>query len=1007
MAKVKAMGTGRIPLAFAAAVSEAANASFGDGRGPMMAAVTPVTRALLKFWFTEPFTARELNFHAGQRQAILNVVYLHEVVRAGSPRAAYAAVAEGLLAEGGGAVAAELAKPKYGYPKHLVKMATGTGKTWVMHALLVWQYLNAKFETGERSGLWTKNFLFVAPGLIVYERLLDAFCGRRVAGAAGGAGGEARDFATSDLKAAESLFVPPEYRDAVFAFVQNGVVRKEDFGRKVTGDGVLAVMNWHGFLGDDETEDGKGECADADACGAEDGEGSADGAADGGAAEGDDPDGRRILDDLLPAKPGLTAGNALEALDAQYLRGGRLDFLKELPDLMLVNDEAHHVHGGAAAEEDAAKWQRGIDLLAEGKASFFQLDFSATPYEPTGSGRNAREDFFPHVVVDYDLKDAIRDGRVKTIVIDRRKDLDSLAELDYGAVREGKRIVGLSEGQRVMLRAGLKKLDYLEREFARFDAARRPKMMVVCEETAVTPFVEEFLRGEGLAADDVLTVHSDRRGEVGEKEWAALKGRLFALDRGPKPRVVVSVLMLREGFDVNSICVIVPLRATKAPILLEQTLGRGLRLMWREPEYREEKDRSRRQVLVERVAPDAVLDFLYVVEHPAFVDFYERFLEEGLAGTGRWDDREGAGGGDLVVATLKGGYERYDLFWPVVLRESEDVLSGDRIDAERLKPYSAYTLEHLRRLFAKEGETFVGQEMLVKTRFGEYRVHANLFDAASYNEYLQGVVNAVFRRFARVGGKQARALPALQVNLAEVAAVVDGYVREGLFGEPFDPLAGNDWKILLCLNGHVTQHVVRQVGELVWAIETGTVKTAAEVRKAWFSSVPRLVVREGASLALRKTIYTRTGHPSHGGGLERAFLEFVDRDAQVERFVKVSEARHVFARIAYLRADGLVGEYVPDFLVATAEGVWVVETKAADRTDDENVRQKRTAALEWCRQVNALAPDDRLARTWRYLLVSEADFYAYRDAGGTFADLCAFAEVTGAGLRGEFDFGTA
>lgn len=711
MAKVKAMGTGRIPLAFAAAVSEAANASFADGRGPMMEAVTPVTRDLLKFWFTEPFTARALNFHAGQRQAILNVVYLHEVVRAGSPRAAYAAVAEELLAEGGGAVAAELAKPKYAYPKHLVKMATGTGKTWVMHALLVWQYLNAKFETGEWSGRWTKNFLFVAPGLIVYERLLDAFCGRRVADGAG----EARDFATSDLKAAESLFVPPEYRDAVFSFVQNGVVRKEDFGRKVTGDGVLAVMNWHGFLGDDEAADGERESAD---------EGEGAGGED-GAAEADDPDGRRILDDLLPAKPGLAAGNALEALDAQYLRGGRLDFLKDLPDLMLVNDEAHHVHGGAASEEDAAKWQRGIDLLAEGKASFFQLDFSATPYEPTGSGRNAREDFFPHVVVDYDLKDAIRDGRVKTIVIDRRKDLDSLADLDYGAVREGKRIVGLSEGQRVMLRAGLKKLAYLEGEFARFDPARRPKMMVVCEETAVTPFVEEFLRGEGL------------------------------------------------------------------------------------------------------------------------------------------------------------------------------------------------------------------------------------------------------------------------------------------FGEPFDPFAGNDWKILLCLNGHVTQHVVRQVGELVWAIETGTVKTAAAVRKVWFSSVPRIVVREGASLALRKTVYVRTGYPSHGGGLEREFLAFVDRDAQVERFVKISEARHPFARIAYLRSDGLVGEYVPDFLVATAEGVWVVETKAADRTDDANVRQKRTAALEWCRQVNALAPDDRMGRTWRYLLVSEADFYAYRDAGGTFADLCAFAEVTGAGLRGEFDFGEA
>ena len=60
-----------------------------------------------------------------------------------------------------------------------------------------------------------------------------------------------------------------------------------------------------------------------------------------------------------------------------------------------------------------------------------------------------------------------------------------------------------------------------------------------------------------------------------------LREQLFDMDANPNPRVVISVLMLREGFDVNNICVIVPLRTTGAKILLEQTVGRGLRLMWR------------------------------------------------------------------------------------------------------------------------------------------------------------------------------------------------------------------------------------------------------------------------------------------------------------------------------------------------------------------------------------------------------------------------------------------
>ena len=61
-----------------------------------------------------------------------------------------------------------------------------------------------------------------------------------------------------------------------------------------------------------------------------------------------------------------------------------------------------------------------------------------------------------------------------------------------------------------------------------------------------------------------------------------MRERLFSVDSHATPRVIVSVLMLREGFDVNNICVIVPLRSSQAQILLEQTIGRGLRLMWRD-----------------------------------------------------------------------------------------------------------------------------------------------------------------------------------------------------------------------------------------------------------------------------------------------------------------------------------------------------------------------------------------------------------------------------------------
>lgn len=555
-----------------------------------------------------------------------------------------------------------------------------------------------------------------------------------------------------------------------------------------------------------------------------------------------------------------------------------------------------------------------------------------------------------------------------------------------------------------MLRAGLAKLRYLEKEFASLDEAKRPKMMVVCEDTGVTPLVSDFLREEGLSDDDILTVDSNRQGDVGEKEWNKMKGKLFAVDKREKPRVIISVLMLREGFDVNNICVIVPLRASNAQILLEQTLGRGLRLMWREPEYRETKDKARDQLIVEKVEPCAVLDFLYIIEHPAFKEFYDNLVAQGLVGTQKTKDRDGGGKDDLVHSVLKEDYENWDIFWPLVRRESEEILSDEALPQEGLEPFTLYPLSRLREIFARPGEVFVGKELLVRTTFGEYRVHANLFNATCYNEYIQGIVDSISRRFMRIAGKQTSAMPALQIHLAKIAAVVDRFIRERLFNEPFDPFSGNDWKILLCRNGTITNHIVKQVGELVYWIENKTLKTQADVDRLWFSSVRDFVVRKGASLELTKTIYTRTGYPTKGGGLEKDFMEFIDRDGGVERFVKVNEAKHIFARIAYLRTDGLMGEYIPDFLVVTEKHVWLVETKAEKDKDDGNVQAKRNATVQWCKGINALEKEDRMNRTWSYLLLTDKDFYAYQDGNATFHDLCRFSEVTESGLKGEFTF---
>ena len=538
------MNENNVSLELASRLSDVASKAWNDGS--MLQKVTPVTAELLKYWFSEArCNERKVNFHEGQRQAILNVIYLHEVLKSKRVLDHYEQIAPDLVAQ---LDLAQLAQPKYEVPKYAVKMATGTGKTWVMHALIVWQMLNALHEQ-ESSGCFTRNFLIIAPGLIVYERLKDAFCGRIKRGEA------TRDFQTNDYCMNQELFIPEMYREEVFSFIQNNTVVKEDgIGHKVTGNGLIALTNWHLF--ENETDDNN---------------------------PGDEDDkAPTIVHDLLPLRPGKTAGNDLNTIDGRVLGGTELEYLAQLPDVMVINDEAHHIHElKRNGEIEEVEWQKGLNIIAKNKGkNYMQVDFSATPFDTRGSGKNQTKCYFPHIVADFDLPTAMRLGLVKTLLLDRRQELTELDTLDYHAVRdERNKVIGLSDGQRVMLRAGLTKLRKLEKDFLKTDAKKNPKMLVVCEDTNVSPFVVDFLMTEGLAEEDVLRIDSDAKGNVKEKEWKEVETRLFDLDHHTSPKVIVSVLMLREGFDVNNICVIVPLRASNAPILLEQLIGRGLRLM--------------------------------------------------------------------------------------------------------------------------------------------------------------------------------------------------------------------------------------------------------------------------------------------------------------------------------------------------------------------------------------------------------------------------------------------
>jgi len=964
------IGTRDIPLKLANAVSAKAKQALADGS--LLNAVTPITKDLIKFWFLPPYTeTRPVNFHEGQQQSILNIIYLHEVLLLKTVKDFYLTIAPDLLAEMN---AGELAKEKYEIPKYAIKMATGTGKTWVMHALLIWQLLNAKYEE-TKSGKYTKNFLLVAPGLIVYERILDAYLGKENTN-------QERIFEQSDFYKFQDLFIPQAYKDDVFGFIQNNVVKKEEIGSKITGEGIIAITNWHLFMGNEEEEETEASALDNPTL---------------------------VIKDLFPVTPGTSGGNDLSTLDNQYLRGKELDFLAALSDLMVMNDEAHHIHENKSyGEVEEVEWQKGLNKIAASKgSSFIQVDFSATPYDVTGSGQTRTKHYFPHIISDFDLKVAIRKGLVKTIAIDKRKELSQLP-LEFGAIRDAnKKVIGLSDGQILMLRAGLSKLKILEKHFTEFTknkdgiSEKHPKMLVVCEDTTVSPYVESFLLSEGLNVDDITRVDSNRSGEIPKAEWQVVKQKLFNVDKYEKPKVIVSVLMLREGFDVNNICVIVPLRATTAPILLEQTIGRGLRLMWREKDYEDIKTESRRNLLELKKEPTSYLDLLTIVEHPAFIAFYDDLLAEGLAG--ELDDEPETGGqvlGDLITVGLKENYKDYDIYLPIIIHEAEEQLIPSDISIDSLKPFTGYDLQQLQKILANDGEAFYSEELTVKTRFGNYVVSASLFTAQSYNEYLQKLLHTVTNRMEKVSERKTKPMPVMQVNQMQVIQLLDKFIKEKLFNQPFNPFEDNNYKILLAQNGIVTDHIVKEIGKAIYEMQQSVDVSEAEVNKLWFSSVQEIKMRQKYALDITKTIYTHLAYPSNKGLFEKEFMLYADSDSEVVSFLKILEHQHQFVFITYIRNDGLLSLYYPDFIVLTNEKVYVIETKGQDKIKDENVKQKQLATLEWCNKINKVSPDNRMDRIWEYVLLSENHFYSYKNNGATITEICELAKVSEANVKG-------
>jgi type III restriction enzyme len=232
----------------------------------------------------------------------------------------------------------------------------------------------------------------------------------------------------------------------------------------------------------------------------------------------------------------------------------------------------------------------------------------------------------------------------------------------------------------------------------------------------------------------------------------------------------------------------------------------------------------------------------------------------------------------------------------------------------------------------------------------------------------------------------------LSINSAQIAGIIDRYIRERLFDQAIDPNNEEIWKVLRIKN--VIDHIVAQVsGLIVTAHEQSSVDNSSEVRFTALSSVNRITVRENYCEPITKCIYEELPFPSNKGGLEHDFMLYADNDGAVDAICKIIEQRHTFVRFRYVREDGLPAEYIPDFFVRFGTDVYIVETKAQDQVSHANVIRKQKAALRWVERTNNLPREKRENSTWHYVILSDSTFYDWRNKRMELREILNFAEL--------------
>ncbi len=594
-----------------------------------------------------------------------------------------------------------------------------------------------------------------------------------------------------------------------------------------------------------------------------------------------------------------------------------LERVKSLKDLVVLNDEAHHVH------DEKLAWSKSLLAIHQAMPNGISawLDFSATP-------RDQKKMYFPWTVVDYPLAQAVEDRIVKApLIVTGEANRNQPTEDPDGVTKDN-----VAEKYGYWLQAAVKRWKEHRKVYRRLDI--RPVLFIMAEKNSYADALGEHLwktKEFGFKKSEILVIHTDSTGEIRKGDLEKARQAARDIDKAESGiKAIVSVMMLREGWDVRNVTVVLGLRpfTAKAEILPEQVIGRGLRLM-------------------SQVSPDRT-QTLEVLGTRNLLNLLRNQLAAEGVGVASTPTNPPP---PIIIEAVRERL-KYDIAIPITkpsLRYDHYKLSG--LDVQSLQPI--FDQEELEEPF----------RITLKLEFATTDTDVHQEDIAGSLRPVQELLADLTNRVAAKAG--------LTNRFAELYPMIRDYLTSRCFGREIeldDDVPRSHITRPEIMEG-IAKYLVRKIADLT--VE----RREIEFENRDFSlskTKPFHWRRNLPPLRAEKTVFN---YVATYNNFERQFAEFLNGAPDILRFAALGTteqgASSTIFRVDYLKPSGAIGFYYPDWVAVQRDldgeiVNWVIETKGRVW---EGTEEKDAAMRDWCRRVSQATSDE-----WKYIRVNQSEF---------------------------------